>query len=160
MLGLCVIKDNSYRSTVGLLHLSAYFLRASVKPCWTSRSKFSCYTFAFLALAVLVFTWGLQYKLSLYAGPDSTVHHMVKAKLLSNDKKNEAPDGVILSGPLDARASHEFVFPSVLTSLFVLNLFEALFGSLWQVQTLEPSSRTPFAAGLNAFFFRPPPIFC
>lgn len=113
-----------------------------------------------MALAVLVFAWGLQYKLSLYAGPDSMVRHMVKAKLLSNDKKIEAPAGIVLSAPSDAHISHACVFPPVLASLFVLSLFGALFGSLWQVQTVEPSARAPFAAGLNAFFFRPPPTHC
>jgi len=131
-----------------------------VKPCCTNRSKLPCYTFAFLALAVLVFAWGLQYKLSLYAGPDSMIRHMVRAKLLSNDRKIEAPEGVVLCAPPDAQAPESFVLPPLLASLFALSLFEALFGSLWQVETLEPSSRAPFAASLTAFFFRPPPTFC
>jgi len=126
----------------------------------TNRSKLRYYTFAFLALAVLVFAWGLQYKLSLYAGPHSAIRHMVAAKLLSNDKKVEAPDGVVLSGPPDAYASYAFVFPPVLASFFMLGLFAALFGGSRHIQTVDSSSRIPFAAGLNAIFFRPPPIFC
>ncbi|MES2222967.1 MAG: hypothetical protein V4587_18600, partial [Acidobacteriota bacterium] len=40
-----------------------------------------------LGLAVAVFTWGLQYKLSLYDPPQAITRNMPRAKLLSADEQ-------------------------------------------------------------------------
>ena len=45
-------------------------------------------TQAFLGLAICVFAWGLQYKLSLYNPPQAASHQIPTAKLLSRDEQS------------------------------------------------------------------------
>ena len=52
----------------------------------THRVSFGRLSLTFLSLALCVFAWGLQYKLSLYDPPQAASHQVPQAKLLS---KNE-----------------------------------------------------------------------
>lgn len=45
-------------------------------------------TFGFLGLALCVFLWGLQYKLSLYAPQEAASHQIPIAKLLSQNEQS------------------------------------------------------------------------
>jgi hypothetical protein len=47
---------------------------------------------AFLGLATCVFSWGLQYKLSLYDPPQAPSHQIPSAKLLSRNEQSRATD--------------------------------------------------------------------
>jgi len=47
---------------------------------------------AFLGLAICVFSWGLQYKLSLYDPPQAVSHQFPTAKLLSKNEQSRATD--------------------------------------------------------------------
>lgn len=124
----------------------------------TTRSKLPCYTFVFLGLAVLVFTWGLQYKLSLYAGPHSAIRQMIQAKLLDNEEQAAVPDPASISGPPDFdRAALTFVPGALLVPLLA---FSILLEASQQSQEIRASAqpwRGPSQASFTAFFFRPPP---
>ena len=54
------------------------------------------FTFVFIGLAIAVFTWGLQYKLSLYYPPHSTYHQIPEAKLLSRNEQSIGADSILL----------------------------------------------------------------
>ena len=62
----------------------------------TNRLNFSRLTFVFLVLAISVFTWGLQYKLSLYDPPHSNSHAIPEAKLLSRDEQPTIGGGLLV----------------------------------------------------------------
>lgn len=129
-----------------------------MKPRSTNRSKFPCYTFAFLALAVLVFTWGLQYKLSLYAAPHSIAHHMVQAKLLANDEQASLLLYEDAIGPTDfVHASSAFIPGELLVALLAFSLLLASSQQSQEVCASERPWRTASQASFNVFFFRPPP---
>jgi hypothetical protein len=141
--------------------LSGHFKRISVNPNCTSRSRLCYYTFVLLGLAVLVFAWGLQYKLSLYAGPHSAARHMVEAKLLAKDKQIGAGEGIVTGnhGDDDALAWSSFTLTAVFVPLLALSILGATsVKQAHEISTYEPSWRVPCDASFNAFSFRPPPI--
>lgn len=125
------------------------------RPCMLKWRKTAWATFLFVTLIFAVFTWGLQYKLSLYDSPHSIVHEMPEAKLLSNQERI----GYTLP---EAAVSASVVPPS---SHFLLSIFRAqLFPNLQQTRLWgsKPSGTAPIsgirAASLTPFFFRPPPL--
>lgn len=129
-----------------------------MEPRSTSRSKLPCYTFAFLGLAILIFTWGLQYKLSLYAAPHSIARHMVQAKLLANDEKAALPQYEDTIGPNASAHASSALIPGAL--LVPLLAFSGLLASSRKSQEVRASERPWHAAsqaGFSAFSFRPPP---
>jgi hypothetical protein len=111
-----------------------------------------------LCLALFVFAWGLQYKLSLYDPPQSQSHCVPAAKLLSkNERASKIENLLERSADVVGRGKH-----SVLSQVYVLFLLTldpcAAPASRSRVirpeQFVVPSSCT----GMTAFFFRPPPI--
>lgn len=129
-----------------------------MEPRSTSRSKLPCYSFAFLALAVLVFTWGLQYKLSLYAAPHSIAHQMVQAKLLANDEQASLLRYKDATGPTDfVHSSPAFIPGGLLVPLLAFSLLLASSQQSQEICASKRPWRTASQAGFNAFFFRPPP---
>jgi hypothetical protein len=113
---------------------------------------------AFLGLAVCVFSWGLQYKLSLYEPPQATSHQVPAAKLLSRNEQSRATESPRI---VFTRASTKVIYTAptgvFLFSLlipFILNL-EATGQRLTGARRLPPL-RSLF---LNDLFVRPPPIF-
>jgi hypothetical protein len=124
----------------------------------TTRSKLPYYSFAFLGLAVLIFTWGLQYKLSLYAAPNSAVRHMIHAKLLANDEQPTVPDHALIGVPSDSgHVSAAFVPGALLVPLLAFSLLLAASEQSQEVRASERPWHTASQAGFSAFFFRPPP---
>jgi hypothetical protein len=109
-------------------------------------------------LAICVFTWGLQYKLSLYYPKHSTHQQLPEAKLLSKNEQATATDGLLMS---TAKAPRPFVRGG----LFTLMLFAWVLGlpPISGASQTEPERTRPWlqslSASLNAFFFRPPPTF-
>jgi hypothetical protein len=128
-----------------------------VKLSPTTRPNLSRFTFVFIGLAICVFTWGLQYKLSLYYPPHSTYHQIPEAKLLSRNERAAATEGPLVIG---TKAPSDIVHGC----LFTLALFVLVLGTLRMpgVSQREQERKRPWRVfcnpALNAFFFRPPPV--
>jgi hypothetical protein len=125
-----------------------------VKLMRTKRLQISRWSFAFLGLALAVFTWGLQYKLSLYAPPRAASHRMAKAKLIFKDESAQLIERVSLpddeAPPQSFHSGEEVVLlpmPDVAIRLesraIECGQRPARSGSLW--------------ASSSIVFFRPPP---
>jgi hypothetical protein len=127
-----------------------------VKVSDTFRPRLCKLSFVFVGLAIAVFTWGLQYKLSLYYPKHSTYHQLPEAKLLSKNEQATATDGLLTS---TAKTPSDILRGAVLT----LMLFAVVLGFppiLGATQTEQERMRPwlhSLSASLNAFFFRPPP---
>ena len=126
----------------------------SSSPTWAG---FSRCTLVFMGLALCVFSWGLQYKLSLYDPPQSISHKIPTAKLLSRDEQATSAETPLMS---IAKPSAKIVQALILTGFLSLLL---PLGPL-ATQTLGHRERESCqlwrlrsSASLNAFFFRPPP---
>jgi hypothetical protein len=122
-----------------------------------TRPSLSRFTFVFLALAISVFTWGLQYKLSLYDPPHSTSHDIPEAKLLSRNEQSTVTEGsFVTSTEVWPLMGHVVSFALLAFSFLRFNLTA---GPRWirQVREARRPWRVPRRPGLSAFFFRPPP---
>ena len=112
---------------------------------------------AFLGLSVCVFTWGLQYKLSLYDPPQAASHQIPQAKLLSrNEQSGSTGSPLVVQSKTSTRVSY-----SVPTAVFfVLLLALSILNPQTSGQREERASRSwHLHRGLsNIFFVRPPPI--
>jgi hypothetical protein len=110
----------------------------------------------FIGLAISVFTWGLQYKISLYYPKHSTYHQLPEAKLLSRDEQATATESLLV---ISEKAWNDVVRGG----LFTLALFVWAFGLFPILGTTRtvPERTRPWlvllSARLEAFFFRPPP---
>ena len=124
----------------------------------TSRPKLSSFTFVFVGLALAVFTWGLQYKLSLYDPPQSASHRMVEAKLLSKNEQATTNDG-LLAGNFKAPAGKWSAsgYPVFVLPLLVLASFRKP-SAPHEGFDVERPWRIRCRASLDPFFFRPPPV--
>ena len=80
---------------------------------------------ASLGLAVCVFAWGLQYKLSLYDPPQAASHRIPQAKLLSrNERSGIAESPLVARTKTSTRVSYTVptaVFFFLLLALSILN---------------------------------------
>jgi hypothetical protein len=107
-------------------------------------------------LALSVFAWGLQYKVSLYDPPQSVSHTIPEAKLLSEDQQVAVAKGVTLA---DTKLPAERILFSGMFCLFLLAPLPVIFLA---ERRAEQDRRRPWstscAASMNAFFFRPPPV--
>jgi hypothetical protein len=147
---VCAIKENE-----GYVAESRSLALKSLCTCQT---RFSQFTLGFLGLALCVFMWGLQYKLSLYDPPGSASHKMPTAKLLS---KNEWGAGIEV-----APVAKSSVFETEMR-LALICLALPMLASMIRLQRLVWVRRTSdigcpwrqqLDATLSAFSFRPPPI--
>src|SRR5277367_4810310 len=122
----------------------------------TFRPRLCRLSFVFVGLAISVFTWGLQYKLSLYYPKHSTYHQLPEAKLLSKKEQPAATEGFLVTSAKPAQ-------DIVRGGLFTLMVFAWVLGLppiSGATQTERERTRPwlhSISAGLNAFFFRPPP---
>jgi hypothetical protein len=112
----------------------------------------------FGGLAVCIFLWGLQYKLSLYDPPQAASHQVPIAKLLSKDEHAAASVNVPLTSWFP---SHVQMMQTILEGGFLLSLF--LFkglsapGLFWLRREISVPWDVRHRASLSAFHFRPPP---
>jgi len=112
----------------------------------------------FLGLAFCVFSWGLQYKLSLYDPPQAISHEIPQAKLLSKDQQSPTGKGLLAKDGRAADKAPQAVLYSFFLA-FLLGLTTACFLKIAgryspSFESVQPSIYT----GLAAFFFRPPPV--
>ena len=134
--------------------------RFSVSPRRIKSVLCSRFSFALLGLAFCVFTWGLQYKLSLYDPPQSISREIPHAKLISKDQRNHPSEGLALrnEGGSDKAAA---VAPFSLLFVLIL-LLDAAFHleRFGRYSAGKEPVRSPGHTDLNFFFFRPPPVLC
>ena len=110
----------------------------------------------FLGLAFCVFTWGLQYKLSLYDPPQAISHRAPQAKLLANDEPSRmaAVLRAIATEPTVRITIHgDGILPFLLLCLSVASL-----SLLAQEAPLTDASSHVRPALLSDLFVRPPPV--
>jgi hypothetical protein len=112
---------------------------------------------AYLGLAICVFTWGLQYKLSLYDPPRAASHQIPQAKLLSRNEQSGATESpLVLQTKTSTRVSYTIPTPVFLVFLLAIGI-----GNLQASgQQKQRTSRAwHLRRGLfNIFFVRPPPV--
>jgi len=121
----------------------------------TNRRIHTLNVLGMLFLAISVFAWGLQYKMSLYSpssGLNASVPH---AKLLS---QKERPDSNVASIKPDSTQDRSpvsytiFLFASILCTLVVAVTVQT------RGLSLDKGSRLQRFAALDFFSFRPPPV--
>ena len=112
---------------------------------------------AYLGLAVCVFTWGLQYKLSLYDPPRAASRQIPHAKLLSrNEQSGTTESPLVIQTKTSTRVS--YIVPTAV--FLVLSLALSVLNPQASGQREERASRSWHLrhAASNIFFVRPPPI--
>lgn len=128
----------------------------TVDFCRRSRSSNLLGNLTFLGLAICVFTWGLQYKLSLYEPPQAVSHRVVQAKLLSEDEQSIAtPDRLAVRAKLTDKVTNT-VLAAMFLILFTVPLLLNTPASGQLADRSNPSwhpRRTPWSIR----FVRPPP---
>jgi hypothetical protein len=104
-----------------------------------------------LMLAMAVFAWGLQYKLSLYKDKGSISHSAPAAKLLS---EKERP---VTAQAIDSQLTQPPAFP-ILPALLMLAIVP-VFDQTVRYIRLTNAERvpTPLPYRLRTVFYRPPP---
>jgi hypothetical protein len=122
----------------------------------TFRPRLCRLSFVFVGLAISVFTWGLQYKLSLYYPKHSTYHQLPEAKLLSKNEQATATDGLLMG---TAKAPSDIVRGGLFTLMLFTSVLELppISGATQTEQERTRPWLQSLSASLNAFFFRPPP---
>lgn len=112
---------------------------------------------ASLGLAICVFSWGLQYKLSLYDPPQAASHQIPSAKLISKNEQSRATDSPRV---VRTRTSAKVIY-SAPTGIFLILLLLPSFLIL-QVsgkrQKCVNGLWHPRHVFLNIPFVRPPPV--
>ena len=121
-----------------------------------SRTFISKIVFVFVPLALGVFTWGLQYKLSLYDPPQAISHRMPEAKLLSPEERTPVVDNSLVRRSKVLSDTRAVLLPGI---FFLSLLAFAPPGSKPALNRRNGKWSCPPCrrASLNAFFFRPPP---
>ena len=116
-------------------------------------------SFLFLGLALFVFVWGLQYKVSLYDPPQSQSRTIPAAKLLSENEWASVTGNVLvnLADPGAQPVMHFLLGPLCLLCMLALSAYTVCARSLGS-RPPHGQSLPSFRAGLTAFFFRPPPV--
>ncbi|HVW77751.1 MAG TPA: hypothetical protein VHB45_09065 [Alloacidobacterium sp.] len=108
-------------------------------------------------LAVAVFAWGLQYKLSLYDPPQAISHSMPEAKLLTKEEQVTRTESPLLDDSGAALKNIHIVLSSIFLLIsLALNLLGAA-SDRTLVHFHQMPLRVRLFACMDAFFFRPPP---
>ena len=114
-------------------------------------------TVAFLGLAFCVFTWGLQYKLSLYDPPQDASHQVPKAKLLSRDERSDVTESPLV---VRTKLSTRVIYTLPVVEFFILVLIACKLDLPLSGQRLQRASLVWHLrpACLDTYFVRPPPV--
>lgn len=112
---------------------------------------------AFIGLAVCIFMWGLQYKLSLYDPPNAASHRIPMAKLLSRNEQFSPAESPIV---IRTRTSTKIVYTAPVAVFFMLFLIATVLSGTLSGQREQRASRLSHLrrAHLRACFVRPPPV--
>jgi hypothetical protein len=110
----------------------------------------------FAALALCVFIWGLQYKLSLYDPPQAASHHVPMAKLLSKSEQSNTTEESIYAQSDPTIKSLYSVSNVALFSLLIVCVFCP--PGLNHCERVQNPSLPLQQALLESFFVRPPPV--
>lgn len=126
----------------------------------TFRPSLRRLSFVLIGLAAIsVFTWGLQYKLSLYYPKHSAYHQLPEAKLLSRNEQATATESFLTTS--SEKVSSDIPLGGLFTLTLVAWVLELL--PISGATQTEPERTRPWlvlqSERLNAFFFRPPPTF-
>ena len=126
----------------------------------TKRTIFSRFSLVFLGVALSVFAWGLQYKLSLYDAPQAVSHSMPSAKLLSKDEQSIPSNSPLV---IPSKSGAKAMTDMLSAGLLPLNL--AFMLGFWRDNAAAVGRRVVnrplylrVDTNLTAFFFRPPPV--
>ena len=123
------------------------------------RPRLSRLTFVFVGLVISVFTWGLQYKLSLYNPTLSASHQIPDAKLLSKNERVVAPGSPLIMGATASGGmAHVWLFATSLLLWLPALLLVPGNGGRHRAEEREKPWLVSLRATLSALFFRPPPI--
>jgi low affinity Fe/Cu permease len=125
---------------------------------WSANRPFSrTSALAFVGLAICVFLWGLQYKLSLYDPPSAASHHIPTAKLLSKNEQSSSAEGPLA---VRTKASTRVVYNVSTAVSFILLLIVCVLNPPLSGQREQLASRLwgLRRAYLRASFVRPPPV--
>jgi hypothetical protein len=96
-------------------------------------------------LAISVFTWGLQYKLSLYYPKHSTYHQLPEAKLLSKNEQPAATKGLLMTS---AKPPQDIVRGAL--SMLTLFVWVLGFPPISGAAQTEPERTRPWLQSLSA----------
>lgn len=141
----------------------ADFVQTSMKAAATvlvgskNRLYFRFRTLALLGLAFCVFTWGLQYKLSLYDPPQAVSHQIPKAKLLSRDERSGTAESPLV---VRSKTSSRVIYTASAAVFFILLPALSISNRPGSGPGEQRSNRSWHLrhAILNTVFVRPPPL--
>jgi hypothetical protein len=108
-------------------------------------------------LAICVFAWGLQYKLSLYDPPQAASHQIPRAKLLSRDEQSSTAEHPLV---IRTKTSTSVIYTAP-TAIFLILLLAISPLNPPVSRRLEKRAKRLFhlhRAVLNTLFVRPPPL--
>jgi hypothetical protein len=122
-----------------------------------NRSFSSIAAVAFLGLAISVFLWGLQYKLSLYDPPSAASHHIPTAKLLSKNERSSSAESPMV---VRTKASTIVIYTIPTAVFFILLLIASVLNLPLVGQREQLASRLWHLRRvcLRTSFVRPPPV--
>ena len=123
---------------------------------WSATRQFSLFgILAFLGLAVCVFAWGLQYKLSLYDPPQAASHQIPQAKLLSrNEQSGTSESPLVVRTKTTTRVSYTVPTTVFFVPLLVLSILNPQASG--QREQRASHSWHLHCGLFNVFFVRPP----
>jgi len=131
--------------------------KVTVHPWSKSRLLNRCGFLAFLGLAICVFTWGLQYKLSLYDPPQAASHQIPQAKLLSrNEQAGTTEDPLVIRTKTSTRVI--CTAPTAIFFVLLLALIPLKPQASGQRKERASDSRRLSSGLFSIFFVRPPPV--
>ena len=121
----------------------------------TNRRIHTLNVMGMLFLAISVFAWGLQYKISLYSPSSGLYAAVPHAKLLSQKERPESNVASIKQNSTQDRSPVPytiFLFASILCALVAAVIVQT------HGLSLDKGSRQQRFAALDFFSFRPPPV--
>lgn len=135
-------------------------VRANYRVNWlkTKESYLPQLALVLFGLAIAVFAWGLQYKLSLYDPPQAVSHSMPEAKLLTKEEQVARTESPLLDASGTVLKSIQLILSSIFLLIsLALNLL-CTASDCAPVHSHRVPLRVRFFACMDAFFFRPPPV--
>lgn len=132
-------------------------VREAMHRCGTNWPFKRMSALAFIGLAICVFTWGLQYKLSLYDPSAASSPHIPTAKLLSKNEQSGPTESPLM---VRTRRATKAIYTIPAAEFFVLLLIFSVLNPPQLVQLEQRASRLwqQRRAHLRSCIVRPPPV--